>query len=41
VIILLVGRKEGNKLIVEGVEFHEHKDDPAESAGREPAGDTK
>src|SRR5947209_5379402 len=41
VMVLLVGLKEGNKLIVGGEEFHEHKDNPAESAGGEPAGDAK
>ena len=30
VVVLLVGRKVGNKLIVEGEEFHEHDSDPAE-----------
>ena len=28
--ILVIGRKAGNKLIVEGEEFHEHDSDPAE-----------
>ena len=28
VILLVVGRKVGNKLIVEGKEFHGHQDDP-------------
>jgi len=39
VILLVVGRKVGNKLIVEGAEFHGHQDYPAESAGDEPPGD--
>lgn len=30
VIILVVGRKVGNKLIVDGEEFHGHQDDTAE-----------
>jgi mRNA-degrading endonuclease RelE of RelBE toxin-antitoxin system len=30
VILLIVGRKVGNKLIVEGQEFHGHKDNPSE-----------
>ena len=33
VVILMVGRKAGNKLIVEGEEFHGHQDDPAEPSG--------
>lgn len=33
VVILLVGRKSGNKLIVEGEEFHAHQDHPAEPPG--------
>lgn len=32
-IILIVGRKVGNKLIVEGEEFHGHQDHPAEPPG--------
>src|SRR5207249_2414949 len=39
VVLLVVGRKVGNKLIVEGEEFHGHQDNPPESAGSEPAGD--
>lgn len=39
VILLVVGRKVGNRLIVEGVEFHGHQDDPTESTGNGPAGD--
>lgn len=30
VVILIIGRKVGNKLIVEGEEFHGHQDDPAQ-----------
>src|SRR5437867_1814546 len=33
VVILIVGRKVGNKLIVEGEEFHGHKDHPVEPPG--------
>jgi mRNA-degrading endonuclease RelE of RelBE toxin-antitoxin system len=40
VVLLVVGRKVGNKLIVEGAEFHGHQDHPAEPAGDEPPGDT-
>ena len=39
VLLLVVGRKAGNKLIVDGKEFHGHQDDPSESAGDEPRGD--
>ncbi len=33
VVILIVGRKVGNKLIVEGEEFHGHQDHPTKPAG--------
>jgi mRNA-degrading endonuclease RelE of RelBE toxin-antitoxin system len=33
VVILLVGRKVGNNLIVEGEEFHGHQDHPTEPPG--------
>jgi len=33
VVILIVGRKAGNKLIVEGEEFHGHQDHPVEPPG--------
>src|SRR5437870_13728961 len=33
VVILIVGRKVGNKLIVEGEEFHGHQDNPTEPSG--------
>ncbi|MFL5240536.1 MAG: type II toxin-antitoxin system RelE family toxin [Gemmataceae bacterium] len=36
VIVLIVGRKVGDKLIVEGEEFHGHKDYPAKPLGSEP-----
>jgi mRNA-degrading endonuclease RelE of RelBE toxin-antitoxin system len=35
VVILVVGRKVGNKLIVEGEEFHGHQDHPIEPTGNE------
>jgi mRNA-degrading endonuclease RelE of RelBE toxin-antitoxin system len=41
VVLLVVGRKVGNKLIVEGVEFHGHQDHPAEPTGDGPAGDVE
>jgi mRNA-degrading endonuclease RelE of RelBE toxin-antitoxin system len=33
VVVLIVGRKAGNKLIVEGEEFHGHQDHPLEPPG--------
>jgi mRNA-degrading endonuclease RelE of RelBE toxin-antitoxin system len=33
VVLLVVGRKVGNKLIVEGQEFHGHQDNPPKSTG--------
>lgn len=33
VVILVVGQKVGNKLIVEGEEFHGHQDDPPQPSG--------
>jgi mRNA-degrading endonuclease RelE of RelBE toxin-antitoxin system len=39
VVLVVVGRKVGNKLIVEGKDFHGHQDYPLESAGNEPPGD--
>ena len=39
VVLLVVGRKAGNKLIVEGEEFYGHQDNPPESTGSEPDGD--
>ena len=33
VVLLIVGRKVGNKLIVEGEEFHGHQDHPVEPPG--------
>jgi len=39
VVILIVGRKVGNKLIVEGEEFHGHQDHPVEPSGNGPVKD--
>ncbi len=33
VVVLIVGRKVGNKLIVEGEEYHGHQDNPVEPPG--------
>lgn len=41
VVILIVGRKVGNKLIVEGEEFHGHQDHPVEPTGDEPGEDPR
>ncbi len=41
VIVLIVGQKVGNKLIVEGEEFHGHQDDPAKPAGDGPKDDAE
>ena len=41
VVILIVGRKSGNKLIVEGEEYHAHQDNPAESSGDQPPADSE
>ena len=39
VVIIVVGRKVGNKLVVEGEEFHGHQDNPAEPPGNGPGDD--
>ncbi len=39
VVLVIVGRKVGNKLIVEGEEFHGHEDDPAKPPGNQPEAD--
>jgi mRNA-degrading endonuclease RelE of RelBE toxin-antitoxin system len=39
VILLIIGRKIGSTLVVDGEEFHEHQADPPESAGGGPARD--
>jgi len=41
VVILIVGRKVGNKLIVEGEEYHGHKDNPVEPPGNGPTKDVE
>jgi mRNA-degrading endonuclease RelE of RelBE toxin-antitoxin system len=41
VVILIVGRKVGNKLIVEGEEFHGHQDNPSEQPGNGPQTDAE
>jgi len=41
VVLLVVGRKVGNRLIVEGEEFYGHQDHPAEPSGGEPPGDAE
>ena len=41
VVILIVGRKLGNALSVEGEEFHAHQDHPAEPPGNGSEGDTQ
>jgi hypothetical protein len=41
VVLLVVGRKVGNTLIVGGEEFHGHQADPSESAGSGPSGDAE
>jgi mRNA-degrading endonuclease RelE of RelBE toxin-antitoxin system len=41
VVVLIVGRKVGNTLIVEGEEFHGHQDDPVEPPGDGPEEDAQ
>ena len=41
VVILIAGRKVGNKLIVEGEEFHGHQDNPIQPAGDGPGEDAE
>ena len=41
VVILIVGRKVGNKLIVEGEEFHGHQDDSVKPPGNGTEKDTE
>ena len=38
VVLLVIGRKAGNKLIVKGQEFDAHQDNPPEPPGSGPAG---
>lgn len=40
VVLLVVGRKVGNKLIVKGEEFHGHQDNSTQPPGGGPAGHT-
>jgi mRNA-degrading endonuclease RelE of RelBE toxin-antitoxin system len=40
VVLLIVGRKVGNTLVVEGEEFHEHQDNPPDSSGGGPEGNS-
>jgi len=39
VILLVIGRKVGNKLVVKGEEFHGHQDNPTKQPGSGPQGD--
>jgi hypothetical protein len=39
VVVLVVGRRVGNRLIVEGEEFHGHQDHPVEPSGSGPQED--
>ena len=41
VVIIIVGRKVGNKLIVEGEEFYAHQDHPAQPSGNGSEEDTE
>jgi mRNA-degrading endonuclease RelE of RelBE toxin-antitoxin system len=41
IVVLIVGRKVGNKLIVEGKEFHGHQDHPAQQLGSGPGKDSE
>jgi mRNA-degrading endonuclease RelE of RelBE toxin-antitoxin system len=41
VIVLIVGRKVGNKLIVEREEFYGHQDDPVKPSGNGPEEDAE
>lgn len=41
VVILVVGRKVGNRLIVEGEEFHGHQDHPVAPPGNGPEEDSQ
>lgn len=41
VVVLIVGRKVGNKLTVEGEEFHGHQDDPIKPPGNGPEEDAQ
>jgi mRNA-degrading endonuclease RelE of RelBE toxin-antitoxin system len=41
VVIIVVGRKVGDKLIVEGEEFHGHQDHPTEPPGEQSGDDSQ
>jgi mRNA-degrading endonuclease RelE of RelBE toxin-antitoxin system len=41
VVLLVIGRKVGNTLLVAGEEFHEHQDDPAEPPRSGSEGDAE
>jgi mRNA-degrading endonuclease RelE of RelBE toxin-antitoxin system len=41
VVVLLVGRKDGNKLIVEGEQFHGHQNNPLEPPGNRSQKDSE
>lgn len=41
VVLLIIGRKVGNTLVVGGEVFHGHQDDPPESPGSGPEGDAR
>ena len=41
VVLLVVGQKVGNTLVVGGEEFHEHQGDPPEPTGGGPTGDAE
>jgi mRNA-degrading endonuclease RelE of RelBE toxin-antitoxin system len=41
VVLLVIGRKVGNKLVVKGQEFHGHQDNPPRPAGGRPQGHTQ
>lgn len=41
VVLLIIGRKVGNTLVVSGEEFHEHQSDPAEQSGGGSGGDSE
>jgi hypothetical protein len=40
-VILVVGRKVGDKLVVGGREFYEHQDNATEPPGGKPPGDAE
>jgi hypothetical protein len=40
-VVLIVGRKVGNRLIVEGKQFYGHQDNPPQPTGDGPAEDAQ